>query len=235
MRRASRAAIIVIAAVIAGGTVIYLVRRPQPPGPIIGVVRSTEVRVEPEVNGQLVSIAVQKGAQVHAGEVLAKLDAVELTAQLDQARAAQASATANRNNVYAGVRHEQVDSLQAQIAKAKARLEYVQLQLTRTRTLASSRVPLRRTEIASTRALPARRSRSTRRVFSYVRTVPITGKVRWRRSGSTRIAPVVKHTRSGSRPLRLKRGNPTRLPTRVPARALCQFQYASTAPRIPSA
>ena len=47
-----------------------------------------------------------------------------------------ASATANRNNVYAGVRHEQVDSLKAQIAKAKARLEYVQLQLTRTSTLA---------------------------------------------------------------------------------------------------
>jgi HlyD family secretion protein len=137
MRRASRAAIIVIAAVLAGGAVIYLVQRPQPPGPIVGVVRSTEVRVEPEVNGQLVSIAVQKGDHVHAGDVLAKLDAVELTAQLDQARAAQASATANRNNVYAGVRHEQVDSLQAQIAKAKARLDYVQLQLTRTSTLAS--------------------------------------------------------------------------------------------------
>jgi HlyD family secretion protein len=136
MRRASRAAIIVIAAVLAGGAVIYLVRRPQPPGPIIGVVRSTEVRVEPELNGQLVSITVQKGAHVHAGDVLAKLDAVELTAQLDQARAVQASAGANRNNVYAGVRHEQVDALQAQIAKAKARLEYVQLQLTRTSTLA---------------------------------------------------------------------------------------------------
>jgi HlyD family secretion protein len=68
--------------------------------------------------------------------VLAKLDAVELTAQLDQARAALASAAANRNNVYAGIRHEQVDSLKAQIAKAKARLDYVQLQLTRTSTLA---------------------------------------------------------------------------------------------------
>ena len=81
------------------------------------------------MNGQLVSITVQKGAQVHAGDVLAKLSAVELTAQLDQARAAQVSASANRNNVYAGVRHEQVDSLKAAISKAKARLDYVQLQL----------------------------------------------------------------------------------------------------------
>ncbi len=66
---------------------------------------------------------------MHAGDVLAKATAVELTAQLDQARAAQPSANANRNNVYAGVRHEQVSSLKAEIAKAKARLEYVQLQL----------------------------------------------------------------------------------------------------------
>ena len=136
MRRSSRAAIIAVAAVLAGAAVIYFARRPEPPGAIIGVVRSTEVRVEPEVNGQLVSIAVRKGDRVHAGDVLAKLSAVELTAQLDQARAALASATANRNNVYAGVRREQVDSLKAQIAKADARLEYVQAQLTRTSTLA---------------------------------------------------------------------------------------------------
>jgi HlyD family secretion protein len=68
--------------------------------------------------------------------VLARLSAVELTAQVDQARAALASATANRNNVYARVRREQVDSLKAEIAKANARLEYVQAELTRTSTLA---------------------------------------------------------------------------------------------------
>jgi HlyD family secretion protein len=99
-------------------------------------VRATEVRVEPEVTGQLVSIEVAKGAQVHAGDVLARLSAIELTAQVDQARAALASATANRNNTYAGVRREQVASLKDEIAKASARLEYLQAQLTRTSTLA---------------------------------------------------------------------------------------------------
>lgn len=136
MRRANRAAIIAVALMAVGGAVIYYARRPEPPGPIIGVVRSTEVRVEPEVAGQLASIAVKKGDHVHAGDLLAKLSAVELTAQVDQARAALASATADRNNVYAGVRREQVESLKAAIAKAKARLEYVQLQFTRTSTLA---------------------------------------------------------------------------------------------------
>src|SRR5882757_9237637 len=136
MRKASRAAIVAIVLVLVAGALIYFGRRSEQATAIVGVVRATEVRVEPEVTGQLVSIAVEKGAHVHAGDVVAKLSAVELTAQVDQARAALASATANRNNTYAGVRREQVASLKDEIAKANARLEYVQAQLTRTSTLA---------------------------------------------------------------------------------------------------
>jgi HlyD family secretion protein len=134
MRRAKGAAVVTIALAIAAG--LYFAYRSEPAAAIVGVVRATEVRVEPEVDGQLVSIAVEKGAHVHAGDVLARLSAIELTAQADQARAALASATANRNNTYAGVRSEQVASLKDGIAKASARLEYVQAQLTRTSTLA---------------------------------------------------------------------------------------------------
>src|ERR1700731_2021491 len=136
MRRTKRAAIVAIALVLIAGVLTYSVRRSGSAVTIVGVVRTTEVRVEPEVDGQLVSIAVEKGAPVHAADVLARLSAVELTAQADQARAALASATATRNNVYAGVRREQVASLKDGIAKANARLEYVQAQLTRTSTLA---------------------------------------------------------------------------------------------------
>ena len=136
MRRTRRAAIVAIALVLVAGVLIYSVRHSGSTPTIVGVVRATEVRVEPEVDGQLVSIAVEKGAHVHGGDVLARLSAVELTAQADQARAALASATATRNNTYAGVRREQVASLKYEIAKAKARLEYVQAQLTRTSTLA---------------------------------------------------------------------------------------------------
>src|SRR3984957_4993426 len=134
--RVAKPAAIVIPLVLVAGVLIYSGRRSGPNAPIVGVVRATEVRVEPEVDGQLVSISVEKGAHVHAGDVLASLSAVELTAQADQARAALGSANANRNNIYAGAGREQVDSLKAQIAKANARLEYVQAQLTRTSTLA---------------------------------------------------------------------------------------------------
>ena len=136
MHKARLAAVVAVPLVLIAGALTYSARRSASPPAIVGVVRTTEVRVEPEVDGQLVSISVEKGAHVHAGDVLASLSAVELTAQADQARAALGSANANRNNVYAGVRREQVDSLKAQIAKANARLEYVQAQLTRTSTLA---------------------------------------------------------------------------------------------------
>jgi HlyD family secretion protein len=137
MCEVKRAIFAAVAIAVAAGILISSQRRAGAVDTaIVGVVRATEVRIEPEVTGQLASIAVEKGAHVRAGDILAKLSAVELTAQVDQARAALASATANRKNVYAGVRREQVDTLKAEIAKANARLEYVQVQLTRTSTLA---------------------------------------------------------------------------------------------------
>ena len=104
--------------------------------PVVGVVRVTEIRLAPEVGGQLAAIKVQKGTLVSAGDVVAELSALELTAAVGQARAALAEAIASRDHVYAGVRDEEIASLAAEIAKSKARLEYKQMQLTRTSELA---------------------------------------------------------------------------------------------------
>ncbi|QOG21581.1 HlyD family secretion protein [Bradyrhizobium sp. SEMIA] len=136
MRNLRAAAFLATPLALVAAALIYATRHSELPATIVGIVRATEVRVEPEVSGQLAAIAVEKGAHVKAGDVMARLSAVELTAQADQARAALASAVANRNNVYAGVRREQVESLKAAIAKARARLDYVEAQLTRTSTLA---------------------------------------------------------------------------------------------------
>jgi HlyD family secretion protein len=134
-----RATVIAVALVIIGaGGVGYALWRSKADAPIVGVVRITEVRVAPEVAGQLASIKVHKGDRVQAGQVLAELSAIELTAQVEQARAALDAAKANRDHVYAGVRAEQIDSLAAAIAKAKSKLEYQQSQLTRTAALAKN-------------------------------------------------------------------------------------------------
>src|SRR5262249_34468991 len=110
---------LILVALAGGG---YLLWRPTPPAPLAGVVRATEIRLAPEVAGQLASIKVEKGARVRAGDVVAELSAIELTAAVAQARAALDAATASRDNVYAGVRAEQVDALAAEIAKAKSKL-----------------------------------------------------------------------------------------------------------------
>src|SRR5262245_27482394 len=93
---------------VAAGGVGYALWRSGPPAPLVGVVRATQIRVAPEVGGQLAAVKVQKGAQVRAGEVVAELSAVELTAAVGQARAALAAAAANRDHVYAGVRAEEI-------------------------------------------------------------------------------------------------------------------------------
>jgi HlyD family secretion protein len=123
---------------VAAGVGGYLLLRPQWTPPVVGVVRTTEVRVAPEVGGQLAAIKVHKGDTVRAGDVVAELSAIELTASVGQARAVLAAATADRNNVYAGVRAEQIASLAAEIAKAKSRSEYAEQQLSRTDYLARS-------------------------------------------------------------------------------------------------
>jgi HlyD family secretion protein len=135
---ASRRILVLGVALVAAGVGGYLLLRPVPAAPISGVVRATEVRLAPEVAGQLAAIKVHKGDTIRAGDVVAELSAGELTAAVAQARAALDAATANRNNVYAGVRAEQVAALAAEIAKAKSKLDYVQAQLTRTATLARS-------------------------------------------------------------------------------------------------
>ena len=126
---------LIIAAVVVGG---YVLLRSGSDARITGVVRATEVRIAPEVGGQLVSIKVQKGARVRAGDVVAELSAIELSASVDQARAALASATASRAHVYAGVRTEEIAGLAAEIAKAKSRLTYTEAQVARVSTLAIS-------------------------------------------------------------------------------------------------
>jgi HlyD family secretion protein len=110
--------------------------RPNSDAPVVGIVRATEIRVAPEVGGQVTAIKVRKGDHVRAGDPVVELSALELTASVAQARAALAAAVADRNNVYAGVRAEEIATLAAEIAKAKSRLAFAEQQLTRVSTLA---------------------------------------------------------------------------------------------------
>jgi len=129
-RTRSRLVTLLILAAMAGGA-IYLVIRSESPAPIEGVVHATELRVAPEVGGHLAAVHVRKGVRVKRGDVLAELSAAELSASVEQARAAYQGAVADRNNVYAGVRSEEVATFAAEVDKAKSRLIYSEQQLDR--------------------------------------------------------------------------------------------------------
>jgi HlyD family secretion protein len=138
MASRGRSAVALGLILIAAGAGAYVLWPRGEAAPIVGLVRGTQIRIAPEVGGQLAAIKVQKGDRVRAGDVVAELSALELSAAAVQARAALAAAQANRDHVYAGVRAEEVDSLAAAIAKAKSRLEYAEQQLNRTAYLARS-------------------------------------------------------------------------------------------------
>jgi HlyD family secretion protein len=138
MASRGRSAVALGLILIAAGAGAYVLWPRGEAAPIVGLVRGTQIRIAPEVGGQLAAIKVHKGDRVRAGDVVAELSALELSAAAVQARAALAAAQANRDHVYAGVRAEEVDSLAAAIAKAKSRLEYAEQQLNRTAYLARS-------------------------------------------------------------------------------------------------
>src|SRR5580658_4609429 len=93
-----------------GGTplVIPMAAARQGTTPLIGVVRETEVRVSPELNGRLVAIHVAPGQPVKRGDLLAELSSPELAASVEYANAAALHARTERDDVLAGVRREEV-------------------------------------------------------------------------------------------------------------------------------
>jgi HlyD family secretion protein len=105
--------------------------------PIAGLVRQTEIRIAPEVNGRLAEIVVQPGQHVAKGDRLARLDNPDLQAALGEARAAAASARADRDNVYSGVRPEEVAIAGRAVETAEANLTLAQQQNARAKALAA--------------------------------------------------------------------------------------------------
>ncbi|WP_294535082.1 efflux RND transporter periplasmic adaptor subunit [uncultured Rhodoblastus sp.] len=107
---------------------------------IIGVVRETEIRIAAEKGGRLGSIAVAPGQGVRTGDLLAVLDSPELAASVEETRAAEKQARADRDNVLAGVRNEQIDTAEHNVRIAEANIGLGRKEYERTRVLAGKNV-----------------------------------------------------------------------------------------------
>jgi HlyD family secretion protein len=109
----------------------------QPPTLILGVVRQTEIRIAPEINARVASFQVSAGETVRKGGVLATLSSPELTAAVEEAKANLATARADKANVDAGIRKEEVDTAAQTVRIAESNLAFAQEQYARAATLAS--------------------------------------------------------------------------------------------------
>ncbi len=104
--------------------------------PVPGMVRTTEIRVAPEISGRLARFLVEPGSTVQRGQAVALLDNPELWAAVGVARALVDRARSDRDRIYAGVREEQVQGLQREVLKAQAVHTQAALELNRKSVLA---------------------------------------------------------------------------------------------------
>jgi HlyD family secretion protein len=136
-RRSRRIGAVLLLAVIVGA-LGDLALRPAPAPPIVGMVRTTEIKIAPEVSGRIAALPVRAGDRVAAGAVVATLSNPELAASVEEARAAVGQARATRDHVYAGVRREQVDIAAREVDKAIADLTLAEEQFRRTSSVAGA-------------------------------------------------------------------------------------------------
>jgi HlyD family secretion protein len=108
----------------------------NPQSQVPGMVRQTEIRIAPDITGRLAKIAVKPGDHVHRGDLLATLDNPELAASVGEAKSAAASAKADRDRVYSGVRQEEVSIAARAVQTAEANLVLAQQQYDRASALA---------------------------------------------------------------------------------------------------
>ncbi|MDB5365586.1 MAG: secretion protein HlyD family protein [Rhodospirillales bacterium] len=125
-------------AVAAGVAAAIVLRGDNGPRAPIGMARTTEIKIAPEVSGRVAAIPHKEGDRVAAGTVLVELESPELTAAVAEARATVGQAQATRDRIYAGPRRELVDMAAREVEKAKANVTLAEQQFTRTSALASS-------------------------------------------------------------------------------------------------
>ena len=128
---------------------------------IQGQAEVTEYRVSSKVPGRILEFRVKEGQSVQAGDTLAILEAPDVQAKLEQARAAEAAAQAQNEKALKGARQEQIQA--AYEMWQKAREKAAQAQYTMAKNGAE------REDKAAAAALVERAKGAVAEVESYIR------------------------------------------------------------------
>lgn len=94
-----------------------------------GFVQADEYIVATEAAGRIIELIADEGDSVKAGQAVAKLDAVLLAAQVDQAEAALVAAQANLAKLQVGTRSEELGQAQAALTQAIAKRDGAKIAL----------------------------------------------------------------------------------------------------------
>lgn len=100
-----------------------------------GQAEVTEYRISSKVPGRILTFCVKEGQTVQAGDTLAILEAPDVQAKLEQAKAAEAAAQAQNEKAQKGARHEQVQAAYEMWQKAQAGLSIAEKSYKRIRNL----------------------------------------------------------------------------------------------------
>jgi HlyD family secretion protein len=125
MARAARLLAVAVLVAAVGLTATWAARRfgaPDRALHVTGTVEGTQVDVSAKVAGRIVELAVRDGQRVERGQLIARLDAAELDADVHRAEAAVRTATARLRELEAGTRSEEIREAEARVARAEAQL-----------------------------------------------------------------------------------------------------------------
>lgn len=128
-------AFLTLTGVIAVVALVGLFMLRKGPEIVQGQAEVTEYRVSSKVPGRILEFRVKEGQSVKAGDTLAILEAPDVQAKLEQARAAEAAAQAQNEKALKGVREEKIQAAYEMWQKAKAGLEIAEVSYKRVNSL----------------------------------------------------------------------------------------------------
>ena len=117
------AAVLVVAAGLAATWTVRRMPSESRALAVTGTIEATQVDVSAKITGRVVQRTVREGQPVERGQLLARLDATELAAELRRAEAAVRTAAAQLRDLESGARPEEIQEAEARAARAEAQLK----------------------------------------------------------------------------------------------------------------
>jgi HlyD family secretion protein len=122
-----KAVVLLVLLIVIGGTVFYVLRNKKPKDEnvvrVSGNIEITDAAASFKIAGRVTERLVTEGDMVKAGQIIARLDDVDLKQEVNLRRAELDAANASLKELHAGFRPEEIQETTATLARAKAEEE----------------------------------------------------------------------------------------------------------------